>query len=159
MNEILLFTDGSADADSGIGYGSCLLVTDKELSPEAYKNQVKVHRFENTSSTRLELETLLWALKTIPPEVTKIKVYTDSGNITGLLSRRKRLEQNDYKSKNNRYLSNRDLYKAFFQTIDSRQCEFIKVKGHQPARQKDAVHRYFTIVDKASRRALRKELD
>jgi hypothetical protein len=35
-------------------------------------------------------------------------------------------------------------------------CEFIKVHGHQASNQKDLIDRLFTIVDRASRKALRK---
>jgi hypothetical protein len=34
-------------------------------------------------------------------------------------------------------------------------CDFIKVKGHKKMEDKDVVDRYFTLVDKASREALR----
>jgi hypothetical protein len=35
-------------------------------------------------------------------------------------------------------------------------CEFKKIKGHKPSRLKNEAERFFTLVDKASRRALRK---
>ncbi len=155
MNEIFLFTDGSVDIATNIGYGAYVMVTNFELPVETLKKQVKTKRFENTSSTRLELETLLWALNDISATGKKITIYTDSQNIAGLTARRLRLEQNNYHSKNNRLMNNHDLYREFFSTTDSLDCEFIKVRGHQPTIQKDKIHRLFTLVDKASRKALR----
>jgi len=62
MNGLMLFTDGSVNTKLKIGYGAYLIVTEDELSTESLKTQVNIKRFENTSSTKLELETLLWAL-------------------------------------------------------------------------------------------------
>ena len=156
MSEILLFTDGSVNTKTKAGVGAYLAVDDPEISTEALKNQVKTRQFENTSSTRLELETLLWALDEISSAETKIIVYTDSQNITGLLRRRERLEKNDFRSKNDRLMNNHDLYREFYRKVDQLNCEFVKVAGHQPTRQKDKIHRLFTLVDRASRKALRK---
>ncbi len=157
---VLLFTDGSVDVSSNTGYGAYLLVKDSEVSIQTLKERVKTKRFENTSSTRLELETLLWALDEMAPAIEnkmKIVIYTDSQNIAGLPGRREKLEKNDFYSKNNRLMNNHDLYREFFKVTDKWNCEFIKVTGHQPSFKKDFVHQLFTLVDKASRKALRKE--
>ncbi|SHI93433.1 RNase H [Tangfeifania diversioriginum] len=156
MKELLLFTDGSVNTKTKIGIGACLAVENSEISSEKLKKEVKIKQFENTSSTRLELETLLWALGEMASSENAIIVYTDSQNITGLLRRRERLEKNDFRSKNNRLMNNHDLYREFFRVIDEFECEFVKVTGHQPTRGKDKIHRLFTLVDRASRKALRK---
>ena len=156
MNKLLLFTDGSVNTQTKTGVGAFLAVSDTDISRETLKEQVKTKQFENTSSTRLELETLLWALNEISSPASKIIVYTDSQNITGLLRRRERLEKNDFRSKNNQLMNNHDLYREFYQVTDNLNCEFVKVTGHQPSRQKDKIHRLFTLVDRASRKALRK---
>lgn len=157
MNEILLFTDGSVNTKTKVGVGAYLAVDNPEVSPEKLKNEVKTKQFENTSSTRLELETLLWALGEVASSEDTIIVFTDSQNITGLLERRKRLEKNDYYSRNNKRIKNYNLYREFFRITDLLNCEFIKVTGHQPTKQKDKIHQLFTLVDRASRNALRKE--
>jgi len=82
-------------------------------------------------------------------------VYTDSQNIIGLQGRRDRLEQNDYRSKKNRRLNNYKLYQEFYRMTDQLDCEFVKVRGHQVSNQKDDIDRLFTLVDRASRNALR----
>lgn len=155
MNEIILLTDGSWDTQSKIGYGACLAVSDMGLSLDKLKEFVNVKRFEQTSSTKLELQTLLWALRDIQATERKVIVYTDSQNIIGLPGRRARLEGKNYQSKKNKYISNYKLYQEFYRITDQMDCEFIKVKGHKQSGQKDQIDRLFTLVDKASRKALR----
>ena len=151
----MLFVDGSVNPQSNIGYGAYLAVSEPGLALDSLRTRVKVKRFEHTSSTKLELQTLLWALGDIQAVGRKVIVYTDSQNILGLLERRGRLEKNDYHSKNNRRLKHYELYQAFYSMIDQLDCKLIKVRGHQVADQKDDMDRLFTLVDKASRKALR----
>jgi len=155
MNKLLLFTDGSVNVQTKVGYGASLTISENELSLRNFESQVKVKRFENTSSSKLELQTLLWALHQIQSNQELI-VHTDSQTIIDLLDRRERLEKNNYRSKKNISLNNGDLYKEFFQTIDKLHCEFIKIRGHQPTKNKNEIERIFALVDKASRKALRK---
>lgn len=157
MHELILLTDCSVNTQSQIGYGASLAVTDPGLSLEELKAHVKVRRFEQTSSTKLELQTLLWALSEIQAAGRKLMIYTDSQNIIGLPGRRHRLEQKDYRSKNNRRLNNYQLYQEFYRLTDQLDCELVKVRGHQLSKQKDAIDQLFTLVDKASRKALREE--
>ena len=154
----MLFTDGSVHVQSGIGYGAYLLVDNIETPLDVLKDRVEIVRFEETSSTKLELQTLLYAFSRIPKSVGKIEIYSDSQNILGLLQRRKRLEGNNFYSKGNRLFNNAELYREFFRMINHFHCEFIKVKGHKKSSQKDEIERIFTLVDRASRSALRKEL-
>ncbi len=155
MNELMLFTDGSVNTHSKIGYGAYLAVPDRGLSLDSLRPRVKVRRFEHTSSTKLELQTLLWALGDIQALGSRVIVYTDSQNIVGLQGRRDRLEQNDYRSKKNRRLNNYKLYQEFYRMTDQLDCEFVKVRGHRVSNQKDDIDRLFTLVDRASRNALR----
>jgi ribonuclease HI len=114
-----------------------------------------VRRFEHTSSTKLELQTLLWALNDIRALTHKVVVYTDSQNIIGLKERRERFEKNDYRSKKGKRLNNYNLYIEFYRLTDKMDCEFVKVRGHQASNQKEDIDRIFVLVDKASRNALR----
>ena len=155
MDELILLTDGSVHVQSKIGYGAYLVVSDAGLSLDSLQARVKVKRFEHTSSTKLELQTLLWALSDIDTRESKVTVYTDSQNIMGLRGRRDRFEQNDYRSKKNRRLSNYELYQGFYRMIDQLECEFVKVRGHQASNRKDDIDRLFALVDRASRNALR----
>ncbi len=47
------------------------------------------------------------------------------------------------------------IYKKFFKITDRIDCEFIKVKGHKKSSTKNEIDNIFTLVDKATRNALR----
>ena len=155
MSEILLFTDGSVNPQLKIGYGAYLLVSRSDFENGLVPQNVQLKRFENTSSTKLEVQTLLWALEEVMSLNKRVSVYTDCQNILGLKNRRKRFEENDYLTAKNKKINNYDLYQAFYKLTDDMDCEFIKVKGHKVKSQKDDIDKIFTLVDKASRNALR----
>ena len=157
MHELTLFTDGSVNTQSKVGYGAYLLVAEPDLPFEQLQRQVQVRRFEPTSSTKLELQTLLWALNEIHPLNRQLIIYTDSQNLIGLPARRERLEQMDYRSKQNRRLNNYQLYQEFYRLTDQLDCRLVKVRGHQATKQKNEIDKLFTLVDRASRQALREE--
>jgi ribonuclease HI len=157
MDELFLFVDGSVNPQSNIGYGAYLALSEGGLSLDVLQKHVKVRRFEPTSSTRLELQTLIWALGDIQGVGRRVIIYTDSQNTVSLLGRRDRLEQNDFRSKNNKRLNHFELYQEFYKITDSLDCELVKVRGHQASNQKDDMDRLFTLVDRASRKALRGE--
>lgn len=154
MSPILLFTDGSVNAQTHIGYGAYVMVENKDdISP-----LVKVRKFEDTSSTKLELETLLWALEEVRALGRSIIVYTDSQNIIGLPKRRERFEKSGFLTTKKTLIGNYLLYQAFYKMMDELECSLVKVKGHKLTSDKDAIDRLFTLVDRASREALRKSL-
>ncbi len=157
VDELMLLTDGSVNTQSKVGYGAYLAVSECGLSLDSLRERVKVKRFEHTSSTKLELQTLLWALRDIQALGDKVTVYTDSQNIMGLQERRERLEQNNYLSNKNRRFNNYELYQEFYRMTDQLHCKFVKVRGHQVSNQKDDIDRLFTLVDRVSRNALRGE--
>lgn len=161
MNHLHIFTDGSVHSQPQMGYGAYLVVADLATPIESLKDTVKVKRFEQTSSTRLELQTLLWGLSemialTDGGELA-LTVYTDSQNIIGLPERRNHLEQNNYFSSKNKRLNHYELYQEFYRLHDKLNCCFVKVAGHQPSSQKDEIDKLFGLVDRASRRALRED--
>lgn len=155
MKELILFSDGSVNTLTKVGFGAYLLVSDLSISPEILKNQVKIKQFENTSSTKLELETLLWALNDIDEKDCSLIVYTDSQNIANLLVRREKLEASNYMSKKNRLIDNHALYKEYFFLADKIGFKTHKIKGHDASRNKSLIDNCFTLVDRASRSALR----
>lgn len=139
-----LFTDGSVNPGSGIGYGAYLAVQGKVLNySEVIITDIQIKQFSSTSSTKLEIQTLIWALYSIRQIPCKIIIYTDSQNIIGLWARRERLEKSNYLSKGNKPITNRALYKEFFRLTDELTCEFKKMKGHRPTRLKDEAGRFF----------------
>lgn len=161
MLHLRVFTDGSVNTKLKVGYGAYLVASDLNTSIDSLKDTVKVKRFEQTSSTKLELQTLLWSLEEIialanGSDMT-LTAYTDSQNIIGLPGRRTRLEQNNYFSSKNRRLNNYELYQEFYRLTTKLNCEFVKVVGHQPSSKKDKIDRLFGLVDQASRRVLRED--
>jgi ribonuclease HI len=160
--ELMLFTDGSVDARTHIGFGAYLAVEDINLPPVDLMAKVKVKQFENTSSTTLELQTLLWAIDDALSSGAGKKlgfvIYSDSQNILGLPARRNGLEQRDYYANNGKRLKNAKIYQDFYEVIDRYDCQFIKVEGHKPQHTKNATDKIFALVDKASRCALRRFL-
>ncbi|MBN1906571.1 MAG: ribonuclease H [Deltaproteobacteria bacterium] len=157
MDALHLFTDGSYNPATKTGCGAYIAVTDTGVSPELLLEQVKVRRFENTTSVRLELETLLWAFQEVGQIEGRIIVYTDSQNIMSLPERHNRLEEKNYHSGKGRPLKNADLYMEFFRMTERLKPVFIKVQGHKTSQKKDKIDKLFTLVDRESRRALRNQ--
>jgi len=155
MKQISLFLDGSVHAQLKIGFGAYLIATEKELPLNLLKSTIKIKRFDNTSSTKLELQTLLWALDEISATPQKITIYTDAQNIIGLPTRRARLVQNNFYTSKNKLHQYHELYKTFYRVTDSLNYQLVKVKGHLPTKEKDNIAQLFSLVDKASRKALR----
>lgn len=152
--KIFLFSDGSVNPQSGVGFGAYLLLKKLDFSTELQK-KIKIQKFEGTSSTQLELETLLWALSAENLQNFKIVFYTDCQNIIGLQKRREGLESKNYRNSKGKLIKNHEIYKDFFKMIDAQDCEFEKVQGHKKSSAKNEIDEIFTLVDRATRRALR----
>ena len=155
---LLLFTDGSVNPKLNFGYGAYLAVSENEIRTEDLTPHVMLKRFNETSSVKLELQTMLWALNEVRNFNGKINVYTDSQNILGLPGRRERLEKRDFYSKQNKRITNWELYRDFYLLTDQLNIEIKKVSGHKRTSVKDDIDRLFTIVDRASRNAVRREI-
>ncbi|HUH42300.1 MAG TPA: RNase H family protein [Sulfurimonas sp.] len=153
-----LFTDASVNPQMSIGYGSSLLLSEYELEVPYLEDRIKTKRFEDATSSKLELQTLVWALESIKFKKRKILIYTDSQNIISLLERQNKLIENNFMNKKNEPLKNHKLYKKFYKLITYNECDIIKVKGHKKKEDKDYVDKLFTLVDRASRDALREEI-
>ena len=158
MKKIKLFTDSSVNPQEKIGFGAYLLI-EENISFEEMKKNIKIKRFEDTSSTKLELQTLLWALDEIKGIDSLIELYTDCQNIVGLQDRREKLEKNNFHSSSGKLMNNNELYKDFFEKTDKLNIILIKVKGHKKNSLKDEIDTIFNLVDKASRNALRNEIE
>lgn len=157
MNKLFLFTDGSVNTTTNIAFGAFIILNQDELLAADLKPKINIKRFEATSSVKLELQTLLFALTEIKDFKGKITIYTDSQNSIGLPGRRNRLEKNNYYSKSGRRINNYELYQQFYQLMDEMNCEFIKIEGHKRTDLKNNIDRLFTLVDRASRNAVRGE--
>ena len=156
-NQLFLFTDGSVNTKTNVGWGAFLAISNFEVHLENLKQHIRLKCFEDTSSSKLEIHTLIWALSENLHFKGKITVYTDSQTIAGLHGRRNRLENYDYFSKSGRKISNHEFYREFFKLSDQINCEFIKIKGHKQTEIKNQPDRIFTLVDRAARNAVRGE--
>jgi ribonuclease HI len=161
MLHLKVFTDGSVNTQLKVGYGAYLVVSEQCRSIDRLKEKVKIKRFVQTSSTKLELQTLLWALDDIitladESDIT-LCIYTDSQNIIGLPGRQSALEQSHYFTSKNNRLNNYELYQKFYRLTSRIQYKLVKVLGHQVSSNKNETDTLFGLVDKASRRALREE--
>ncbi|QKF82441.1 ribonuclease HI [Halarcobacter ebronensis] len=150
MNKnIELFCDGSVDPKTNIGFGAFFI-----YNKDTQNQNINIKMFKETSSTKLELEVLLWALKE-QEDGQCVKVYTDCQNILTLLDRREKLEKNSFLTSSKKELKNSELYKDFYRQNDRLELSFIKIKGHKKSSLKDSIDNLFNLVDKASRQALR----
>ncbi len=168
MNRYALFTDVSLNPTLKLGFGAYLVIPSSflEIPPgriirPKLIEQIRLRRFEVTSSAKLEVQTLLWALEDFQKESSDsrfgtLDVYCDSQCVTGLHRRRTRLEMNGFCSKGtNRLLTNGCLYRKFYEFHDTLGFEIIKVVGHGRSCSHDSIHRIFSFVDKEARKALK----
>jgi len=155
MTILYFFTDGSVDPGSKNGFGAYFVLKESPDSIEVIEPKIEIRKFEDTSSTRLEVQTFLWAIAQVDPSGERVVIYTDCQNLIGLQGRRSRFESANYVSRKGNRLSNADLYQQFFEIVDRVSCQFIKVQGHKRTNKKDKIDLFFSFVDKASRKALR----
>lgn len=147
-----LFVDGSVDPKSKNGYGAYLFLDD--LSLDTDKFDIKTKKFQDTSSTKLELETLLWALLELEKEDSLI-IYTDCQNILSLPLRKEKLLTQNTQHLKPKTLSNHLLYERFFSIIENKKYQFVKVEGHKQKSLKNNIDRIFSSVDREARTKLR----
>jgi ribonuclease HI len=165
MSDFALFTDVSLEPRLHQGIGgyllipaSCLSLPPGSLERSFISERLALKRFEETSSTRLEVQTVLWALQECRGRMKgqKLTLYTDSQCIYGLRERRCKLEANAFLSgKTTRPLKNAPLYREFFTLADELGFDVVKVAGHTRALSRDAVEHIFSLIDKDVRKALR----
>ena len=127
MKKIKLFCDGSCNPQEKIGYGAYLLIEDNNFDLIFLKSKIIFKKFENTSSSKLEIETLLWALNDIDIKDSIIEVYTDCQNIIGLENRREKLEKNNFQTSSGKIINHYELYKEFFEKLDELNLTFISI--------------------------------
>ena len=163
----VLFTDVSLDPQRKRGVGayfaapaSFLDVPPDSIDRTEIAERLVVRRVDDTSSTKLEVQTVVWALEEYQqalhrPGTAQLRVHTDSQCVAGLLGRRAGLEGRGFQSKRTRQpLPHADLYRRFYALADELGFEVIKVAGHARAGSHDTVHRVFSWVDREAGKAL-----
>lgn len=166
MNSLALFTDVSSNPQRKCGVGAYLLLPASYLENEPHdidraeiSSKLRFKRFADTSSTKLEVQTVLWALENFQTDGSfapgSLRVFTDSQCVAGLPGRRAALEANRFLSRRSgQLLTNAPLYRAFYAEIDKLGFELVKVAGHSRACSRDTVQQIFSCVDQEVRRAL-----
>jgi len=162
-----LFTDVSVHPQSRLGVGACLFLPIHFLDTPCAEFERSVlserclhRRFTDTSSTLLELQTVLWGLSVYRAMVAgsvcgDLRLYTDSQCVAGLLGRRESLAEKDYRSsRTGLQLTNSSLYRQFFTLCDELGFEVVKLAGHSRAAKQDSLQRIFSVVDRSARREL-----
>lgn len=164
----VVFTDVSLNPELSLGLGAFLMLPKSDLAVPVHQmdktniiKQIEFREFTQTSSTRLEVQTVLWALKRCCDEISEspvpnVCVYTDSQCVAGLFARRQKLEARNFASaKTGRLLKNTLLYQQFYALHDAYHFDVTKVTGHRRASSRDSVEFLFSLVDQAVRRALK----
>jgi ribonuclease HI len=172
MSGFALFTDVSVNPQRKLGVGGYLLlplpyleVVPDNIQQTEVSARLKIKRFADTSSTRLEIQTVLWALENLEEELAglapgALRIYTDSQCVAGLAGRRTGLEQQGFIAKRSGLpLTNAPLYREFYAASDRLGFQLIKVPGHSRASSHDAVRRIFSYVDREVRKELKLWLD
>ncbi|MRR05544.1 MAG: ribonuclease H [Deltaproteobacteria bacterium] len=167
MKSFALFTDVSSNPQRKCGVGACLLLPAsclEYLPQEINRTEISAHlrfkRFADTSSTKLEVQTVLWALENYQSQCCgsdpgNLQVFTDSQCVTGLPGRRAGLEASQFLSRRSgQLLKNAPLYQAFFAAHDSLRFQLVKVAGHTRACSRNTVQQIFSCVDMEVRKAL-----
>jgi ribonuclease HI len=167
MNGYALFTDVSLNPQRKLGIGAYLLVPTEFLDIPTHdiglgelSERIRLKRFTETSSTKLEVQTVLWALENFRNEFNctdplSVRIYTDSQCVIGLLRRKAGLEANGFLARRTRrQLKNATLYREFFTAYDELRFELVKVAGHSRAFSRGTAQLIFSFVDKEARRAL-----
>lgn len=153
-----LLTDCSVSPHVRFGIGGYLCIENFEEPVEKLIESIQLKSFEGVTSTELELKTLIWALNDFKMPPKNLFVYTDSQNIAGLLKRRNRLEENDFRNNLGGVLKHAKIYKAFYRLIDELKFEVIKVKGHSKSNDQSEEERIFSLLDRCTRKELREQL-
>jgi ribonuclease HI len=164
IKDFALFTDVSVSPSLKLGVGAYVMIPALFLEASSgiieisnIPELIKLRRFEGTSSTRLELQTVLWALTENHRELQgSLTIYSDSQCVSGLLKRKSRLMAGGFLSnKTNLQLGNASFYRTFYEFHDKLCFQVIKVDGHSGSRAYDIAHRIFSFVDKEARKALK----
>ncbi len=166
MNYYTIFCDASAHPQTKAGVGAYLLIKQSYqaiesstiIPTEANIRNCKGKMFENTSSTKCELQTFLWVIDDIKESLVepyKITFCTDSQGITSLERRKEKLIKNNFNNYHGIELHNAEFYKEFYKQQDIYKFNVIKVKGHSPKSQQTTITSIFSIIDKFTRNELR----
>ena len=172
-SHVTIFIDSSYNPGRRLGVGGFLCIpncpdevlANKDVLAGLYSpDAVKTRIVEHTTNTRLELQTLLWALESLKLDnentssrkMGSIIIYTDCRTAVDLLRRRERLESVHYLSKRKgTTFVNEDIYKSIFTLYDELSPKLVWIKGHTSGKDRVGIQRIFSEVDRLVRNLLR----
>ncbi len=163
---ISVFTDGSAHPQLKVGVGAYILITEpldyiSLTDMKLLSGRITFREFRDTSSTKLEVSTVIWALNELIKQydteaLPRITLYTDSQTVTGLPGRRQKLEAENFISRNKGVpLKNTSLYREFYKLNDKLNFKVVKLKGHTKSAKRSTEQEIFSYLDRSVRGHLR----
>ena len=137
---IQIYTDGSCHTQQLIGaWGAIVLINDKKVVLSKVET--------DTTHNRMELLGVIKAVEYLEENNLAgnvIEVYSDSQYVVNLLTRKTRLKQKNFITKNGTPIQNSDLVQKLIQQIETHDIHFTKVKAHQ--KDGDAMNREVDIL-------------
>lgn len=120
----IIFTDGAAKGNPGPGgYGAVLLVGDKVIEIGEAKKL--------TTNNEMELRAVVEALKRLPPEAKRAKIYTDSKYVVeGATGWTFGWQKNGWKTKAGGDVLHRELWQELIDCLKKVKVDWHKVPGH-----------------------------
>jgi ribonuclease HI len=148
-----VYTDGSYHPQKDVGTWASKIIADSEKLISGIKNGTSQHEME-----LLAVINSLDYLNKFYDYPAHIKIYTDSEYVLKLLSRKKRLQSNNFQTKAGKPIRNLEIIKKFYD-IEERlhYISFVKVESHQKrgvSKETDNNR----VVDRLSRKMLRQEV-
>jgi hypothetical protein len=140
QNRVILFTAASFDPRLKLGAGAKLVLSTVDCQASFVAEKFKAlpiatKNFEDATPTRLELETVIWALQAFRFE-TKGATATlccDFKSTQGLLEKRERLEKSNYEGiRPGSTVINADLFIDFYKQHDRLHFEILPIETLEP---------------------------
>ncbi len=147
-NEINIYTDGSCNHLHKVGgWAAIIILAEKEILLKGLETE--------TTHNRMELLSVIKAFEYIEKNdlaELKIIVKSDSQYVVRIIERKEQLLTNNFITKKEKPIQNKDLVEKIIHYIDCLDLEFVKVKAHQ---KKSTKRNYNREVDKISRKIVR----
>jgi len=128
---IEIYTDGGCSKNPGPGgYGIVMITGDKRVELSG--------GFRHTTNNRMELTACIEALRRVPP-AARVRLYCDSQYVVNALNRgwAKKWRAQNWMRTATAPVENYDLWEQLLELCDSRQVEFVWVKGHAGTRENE----------------------
>ena len=144
----IIYTDGSCDTQYCIGAWAAIILIDAD--------KIVLSGVErNTTHNQMELVAVIEAIKYVNNNYSQpadIHIYSDSQYVTGLASRKQKLESSNFITKNGKPIQNTTLVQRLLAYTGTNDLVFEKIKAHQ---KKTATINYNIEADLLSRKLVR----